>query len=283
MKKLAIHIHIYYKEQIKDVVEYLKSLRYTSCDIFATLVDYDKNIIEILNNFNPDIKIKLVENRGYDVGPFIEFLHSINLNEYEYILKIHTKSQNKQSYTILNGRRLDNNLWNNILWDSLLKSRQRVAENLRILDDNPKVGLLGSSYCYTDSPADYKHLLSQINEELQSMKFKTLDKVSFIAGTMFLVRANLLKPLKKYTIRDFALTNSQIKDGTLAHVFERLFSAIIIQQGYAIYPLKHDIYGLRLLIPTIKRFFYQKKITNSGKLIIKICKIPVYTRKEAIL
>jgi lipopolysaccharide biosynthesis protein len=283
LKKLAIHVHIYYKEQLKDILEYLKSLRYTSHDIFVTLVNYDKNVIDILHSFNPNIKIKLVENRGYDVGPFIDFLHSINLEEYEYIIKIHTKCQKKQSYTLLNSKRLDNKLWCKILWDSLLKSRQRVAENLRVLDDNPKVGLLGSSYCYTNSPVDYMHLLPQINNELQSMNLKPLERVPFIAGTMFLVRSNLLKPLKKYTIDDFAITNGKVKDGTLAHVFERLFSAIVIQQGYSIYQLKHDAYALRLIIPTIKRFFYQKKITNSGKLVIKICKIPVYSRKEAIL
>ena len=282
MKKLAVHLHVYYKDQINNVIEYLKRLRYTSYDIFVTLVDYDQDIIEALHSFNSDIKIKLVENRGYDVGPFIDFLNSINLDEYEYILKVHTKCQNNQTYTILNGIRLDNKLWCKILWESLLKNRQRVAENLRIMDDNLNIGLLGSYYCYTNSPADYEYMLPQINNELNSMNFQPIDKVPFIAGTMFLVRANLLKPLKKYSIEDFIPTNSKIKNGTLAHIFERLFSAIVIKQGYTVYPLKHDVYGIRLIIPTVKRFFYQKKTTSSGKLIIKICKIPVYSRKEAI-
>ena len=282
MKKLAVHVHIYYKEQILDVVEYLKRLRNTSHDIFVTLVHQDKDIIDALQSFNPNVKIKLVENRGYDVGPFIDFLHAINLEDYEYILKLHTKCRKNQNYTTLSGTRLDAKLWSKILWDSMLKTRHRVAENLRLLDDNSKIGMLGSCYCYTKSPADYKHLLPQINNELQHLKMSPVNKVEFIAGTMFLVRSNLLKPLKIYTLYDFTPTNGKIKDGTLAHVFERLFAAIIIQQGYNIYPLKHDAYGIRVIIPTIKRFFYQKKITNSGNLIIKICKIPVYSRKEAI-
>ncbi|MBQ2887223.1 MAG: hypothetical protein IJE43_26215 [Alphaproteobacteria bacterium] len=282
LKKIAVHLHIYYKEQISEILTYLKNLRNTDHDIFVTITKYDKKLMSQLYAFSPNIKVTMVENRGYDVGPFISFINSIDLNNYEYVLKVHTKNKNNQSYTTLNGNRLDNKLWCKILWDSMLKDKQRVADNLAIMDNNKNIGMLGSYYCYTDSPTDYKHLLKEINKELIKLKFLPLNKVPFIAGTMFLARANLLQPLKKYNINDFAITSSKVKDGTLAHVFERLFSAIIIQQGYRLYPLKHDIFWLKLLTPTIKRFIYQKKITNSGKLIIKVCKIPVYSRKEAI-
>ena len=281
MKKIAVHLHLYYKEQTDEVIDYLKSLKNTDHDIYVTMVSYDANVILKLKNFNPDITIKIVEHRGYDIGPFIDFINSINLKDYEYILKVHTKNKSNQSYTTLNGNRLDNKLWCNILWDSMLKSKQRVTDNLTILENNKDIGMIVSYYCYTDADTDYKHLLPQINKELMKLKFLPLNRIPFIAGTMFLVKSSLLYPLKKYSIKEFPPTNGQIKDGTLAHVFERLFSAIIIQQGYKLYPAKHDIFWLTLLYPTIKRFLFQKKITNSGKLIVKICKIPVYSKKEA--
>ncbi len=48
-------------------------------------------------------------------------------------------------------------------------------------------------------------------------------------------------------------------------------------KGHAICnPLLLSLYN----IPSFKRFFYQKKTTKSGKLLIKIFKIPVYRRKH---
>lgn len=46
-----------------------------------------------------------------------------------------------------------------------------------------------------------------------------------------------------------------------------------------IYKKHQKIFFVRILF-TIVRFFYQKKITKSGKMIVKICKIPFYWRKN---
>ena len=43
---------------------------------------------------------------------------------------------------------------------------------------------------------------------------------------------------------------------------------------------KHWKILLARILPVIGRFFFQKKITKSGKKIVKICKIPVYRRKH---
>jgi hypothetical protein len=125
-------------------------------------------------------------------------------------------------------------------------------------------------------------LLPLINNELTKAKLSATEKLSFIAGSMFLAKANLLKPLQNYNIKDFALTDGKIKEGTFSHVVERLFGALITTQNHTIHTIKHDDYRLDFLLVSLKHFIFQKKITKSGKKIIKICKIPVYIQNRRI-
>ena len=278
MKTLAVHLHIYYTDMLPKILQYLKNLEGLDYDLFVTMVTENKEVEEKIKSFNKDADIKVVENRGYDIGPFIDFLHKINLDNYKYILKLHTKGTKSNNYTWLNNRRMDNALWGRILWDSMLSSSSRIRDNIKELDKNDKAGMIGSAYCHTNELKDYQKLLPQINENLVKMGFSEIEKLSFIAGSMFLCRANLLQPLTIFKLDDFAPTDGKIKEGTLAHIVERLFGAVFETQGYQICTIRHECYGIWFIIVSIIRFFFQKKVTQHGKMLIKICKIPVYSK-----
>ncbi len=81
-----------------------------------------------------------------------------------------------------------------------------------------------------------------------------------------------------YSLKDFDVTNGKIKDETLAHVVERLFGAIVEAGGYEVVGVKHDNYSLWFWWMAVKRFLFQKKVTKSGKLMVKICRIPVFVK-----
>lgn len=277
MKTLAIHLHLYYLEQLPEILNYLRSLEGMDYDLYVSMISHDEEVEREINRFKPDAQIWIIPNQGYDVGPFIDFLHKIDLDEYRYILKIHTKGKSN-NHTWLNGNRLDNKLWKEILLDSLLKDKERVQENLNLLEDNPQIGMLSSKYCITDEKRTYQKLLPQINSELTKCGFDEVDKLSFVAGTMFYVRSKLLKPLLKYSFNDFDKTDGNIKDGTFAHVMERLFGGLVLAQGYTIHGIKHDNYKKGFILASIKHFLFQKKQTQH-RFLIKICKIPVYSRK----
>lgn len=276
--KLAVHLHLYYLEQLPEILKNLNSLDGQNYDLFVTMVEKNQEAEQAIKSFNPDAKIMIVPNLGYDVGPFIEFLHQINLDDYDYILKIHTKGNKSKNHTWLNGNRLDNQLWKQILYDALLKDKERVKHNLAILEENPDIGMLSSKYCITDEKRTYQKLLPQINESLQQCGFEKVERVRFVAGTMFYVRAKLLKPLLKYTIKDFTESDGNVKEGTFAHVVERLLGALVLAQGYTVHGIKHDNYTKGFILASIKHFLYQKKQTKHRQL-IKIFKIPVYSKK----
>ena len=274
MKKLAVHLHIYYTEQQAEILNYLKNLARQDFDLFITSTDVEA--LSLIKSAYPEAHIWQVENRGYDIGPFIDFLHHIDLDNYEYILKLHTKGKTSKNYTLLNGNRFNNALWGRVLWDSQLSTPERLTENIKIMDKHPHFGLLSSRYCITAAARDYDKLLPQINAELQKLQLPSVQKLSFVAGSMFLVRAKCLEPLLHYQIADFAPTDGNVKEGTLAHIVERLIGII----ASPIKTISHQNYGWYFLGIAIKRFLFQKKLTRSGKTLIKICKLPIYSKLQ---
>ncbi|MBP3686950.1 MAG: hypothetical protein J6J35_01130 [Alphaproteobacteria bacterium] len=288
--KIAVHFHLYYQTQLPEMLKLLTNLNqpginwdlYVTLPLTDSLTDAQAKAISnrILSIF-PNAKITHPENRGYDVGAFIDFLHHINLDEYDYVLKVHTKNQNKRNQTILNGNKLDNALWRKILLDALLITKKQIHKNLALLSKNPQIGMLGAKYCLTNEKHAYQELLPEINAVLSQMSLPPVTKVTFVAGTMFLCKASLLKPLRTLSIADFSPTNGKVRDKTLAHVIERAFGAIIEQQNYQLRGIPQNHYAIKFLIKRYTRFFYQKKHTKSGKTIIKICKLPVYSQRSA--
>ena len=277
MKKLAVHLHLYYKEQVPKILKYLNNLDGVDYDLFVTMVEDDEQVkLKILAEF-PNSKIWVVENRGYDIGPFIEFLHRIDLSDYEYVLKVHTKHEDLFEYGCFNGVRLDCKTWADTLWGALLGSCLVVKNNINLLDNNKNIGMIGNSFSLSNEEWLYKTLKKRIEQEAENINLK-LSSLYFVAGTMFMVRSLLLKPFLNYDIRDFEYSSSKVKDYALAHVIERLLGWSVAAQGYEIKGIKDKDYIFERICAGVVRFFVQKKVTKSGNLTVKVCKIPVFSR-----
>ena len=276
MPKIAVHLHLYYLEQLDDILQRLSYLDGCKYDLFVTMSELNPQAHEKILKFNPHATIWQTQNFGYDIGPFIDFLHKIKLDDYDYVLKIHTKRMSGD-YCQFNHKRFSVKTWRNMLLDGVLCSPQAVKANLRIMTDNQTVGMIGNDYILTDEKASLLPL-STLSAEMQKIGLTMPKDLHFVAGTMFFVRAKLLRPFLKYKIEDFAISDKSIHDNTLAHVLERLFGLAVTAQGYKIQGVKYKSYAWLFFIAKLKRFLFQKKITRQGKLIIKICKIPVFIK-----
>ena len=91
MPKIAVHLHLYYLEQLDDILQRLSYLDGCKYDLFVTMSELNPQAYEKILKFNPQATIWQTPNFGYDIGPFIDFLHKIKFDNYDYILKIHTK------------------------------------------------------------------------------------------------------------------------------------------------------------------------------------------------
>lgn len=281
MKKILVHLHIYYPSLYDELKSYINNIT-DDFDLYVSMAEEHKDIIDDLQNNFKNVNIDIVENRGYDVGPFIEVLNKVNLDDYSYIIKLHTKRDIKDKGIYLtNGFIVYGDRWRN----DLLSFMKHYKKAINLLENNKKVGMIaGTNVILTQKQDEKEENLIQNIKDIYK-KFDIIpenDKYLFVAGTMFIVRAELFKKLQnKFKLEDFETPQ---KEPTLAHKLERIFGIIVCYNGYKItnvnnnYNYKLYYFKNKVRFET-KRFFFQKKITTNNKLIIKVLKIPVFTKR----
>lgn len=279
MLKLAVHLHIYYQQMWDDIRAYLENIGDYPYHLCVTLSADNNELKKQISDFHPDCEFAVLENRGYDVAPFIWFLHHTDLQKYDLILKIHTKNRFGGADTLINGRYLSRKLWWNCLIGDLIGSAKIFKNNIKAFKDE-KLGMIGSRYLITADDSNSAPVRRSVISHMKKLGYQNFEFL-YVAGTMFFVRASLMQVIKEnYDFKDFELTDAKIKNGSLAHVMERLFGCVVGAQGYTIKGIYFAVnISMKAQIIRIKRFFYQKKKTQKGFLIVKICKIPVWHQK----
>ena len=116
MKPILVHLHIYYNNLYEQLKQCIKNIEPYSFDLFVTMIEEDKGIIRDIRETFPDAKIQIVENRGYDIGPFIELINQVNLDNYDYVVKLHTK-RNMPKGSLLHYFDVSGSKWRNYALD----------------------------------------------------------------------------------------------------------------------------------------------------------------------
>ncbi len=278
--KIAVHLHIYYTDMWDEIKGYLLNIGEYPYHLYITLIQNNPEIIKKIKQFHKDSTIFIVENRGYDVGPFIYFLHQINLNNYDIIIKLHTKNKIGLD-TLINHHYVSRKYWSKLLFEGVLGNKKLFQKNLEAFNRLPKLGMVASKYLITSSIKNSKAVSIGVLNIMKQLENIVPNTITFVAGTMFMIRSSILQQIKdNFKLEDFAPTNGRIKDGTLAHILERVFGCLVIAKGYQIKGFdKNNNFIINRTSLKIQHFFYQKKITKSNHLLIKICKIPVCHKK----
>jgi rhamnosyltransferase len=203
------------------------------------------------------------------------------LDDYDLILKIHTKNDKDGVDTLINKWYVKRKLWFELLIDALIGNKKIFMKNLHAFEKDKTLGMVGSKYCITSNIKNFNLVEEGIHQVMKHLGLNNYMPIKFVAGTMFMVRSSIMKSIKGvYTIEDFMPTNGAVKDGTLAHIMERVFGCMVTAAGYKIKGFdKSRSFETYSLSKKICRFFYQKKVTKSNYLQVKILKIPVYHRK----
>ena len=132
MKKVLVHLHLYYQEQLSYFIEKLKNISNCDWDLIVTVCEHNDEVQQKILDFKSDAQIILIENKGYDILPFLNVLKSVNLDSYDYVLKLHTK---KIRYDVFEFKEIPfyGSFWLNRLVDSMLYSKDVFNLNLEIL------------------------------------------------------------------------------------------------------------------------------------------------------
>lgn len=290
MKPLLIHIHVFYPQlwpELRDGVLRVQEqgLRFR---LIVTMVEEHPAIAAEIAERWPEAELRQVRNLGYDIAPFLEVLNSVSLEDYSYVIKLHTKRDVAAPWVQLcvaapfnmNGSR-----WREALLAFIQPGN--LERCLQMLQNRPKLGMLAHHHVicpgvsYRDKE-QYNTWLKAV-EIIKELGLPLPPNQRFVMGSMFICRAVLLKPLQKLGLKtaDFSPPDPEHLEETLAHVMERCLGAVVTAQGDEIcdcFSPGRDYVRewLYLQMQRLGHFLYSRKLTRSGKLIVKICKIPVY-------
>lgn len=282
MKPFLVHLHLFYKELWPELRSCILNIKDYPFVLFVTIVEHDNELEkDITANFS-EAKILLVENVGFDIYPFLKVLSLSNLDDFSYVIKLHSKRnvKNINPFVWYAGAK-----WRERLL-GFIRSRASFSKTLSVLEDNLSIGMHGSAVCITNRFTDEKRAQRETISFLEKNGFKKMN-YSFVAGSMFMVKAGLMQPLKDLNLSsaDFVIPDSSHETCQLAHILERFCGYIVNNQGYNIAdctlsPLYSRFFFFLLsLRKIVMSFVFSIRITNSNKLNVKICKIPVINRK----
>lgn len=274
MSKLLTVLHVFYHDQVDYFIDKLSNINGIEWDLVVTYSEFSAETEAKLKIFKPDVKMLQVGNAGYDVWPFIQVIQNIDFDEYEYVLKLHTKGQSKQR---LNGVNFKEWLWRDLLVKALLKSRSRFAACIRLLETQSDIGMLCSYELYKDMDGVLPEECEMLQDEAERISLEVTDEY-FCAGTIFLARLDAFRKLKEieFSEESWGNLNKSHGNGTLAHVYERILCLLVADEGYRI----ETIIGSKKVSGKV---FYKRKISPVFKSIFNIDRDPKTLDKYMVL
>lgn len=256
MKKLAVFFHVYYHKQVDYFIKKLGNINNCEWDLFVSYSTYSSATEQKIKAFKPDAQFIPVENVGYDIWPFIKAIKSVDISQYDLVMKLHTKNKNVKINKI-NGMQLSGYLWRNLLVDSMLRSRSQFRKCTRILADE-RVGMVCGYEVLKTVSGSLPEDSGKMRTEAMRIGFRT-DHRKFCAGTMFLAKPQALAPIVgcDANLNTWEAVSKSHSSGSMAHIYERLLSFSTCEAGLQIrsvitYPKEtllvyfHSVFGSAL-------------------------------------
>lgn len=273
--KSLIHAHIYYPhmwDELQRCIDNITSI--TECDVYITMVEEHQNLIEKIKKWNAKTTVKIVDNRGYDVGPFIDVLNSVELEDYEYVIKLHTKRDINTTPWYINGFDMGGNKWRETLL-GFCSSKENWCKSLERLKE-PDCGMITDARLILKNCSKTFIKSTNWEEELGLTKIK---EKKYVSGTMFVAKSEIFKPLiKRIRITDFPTTNRQEKVSP-AHEMEQILGNLVYLDNKKIKSYDGKVVSIfHPVIFRLKKFLYYHKKSEKGE-VIKIINIPIYSKK----
>lgn len=236
--RLLVHVHIYHAQHYPELRRCLANLKGLNFDLYVSMSDWHSEIADDIKAFKKDAFIFQCPNRGYDVAPFLDVLHRVNLSKYDLVIKLHTKRDTPVKRKLIH---IDINYrWREYLL-TFISNPQSLQNNLKAFIKNTHLGMI-AHYRLLLTERRKRHADPKKNLFLQTLLFMkeklNLDPIPaeqchYVGGTMFMARASIFEPLKHIDIGydDFVTADANNKDEyDLAHIFERVFGWLVTSQ-----------------------------------------------------
>jgi rhamnosyltransferase len=230
---VALVAHAYYVECLDEVVECYAKLPLGAALIVTTRAETLEEVRRRLAEVAHPLVIA-VPNRGRDIAPFLTLLNGGELDDFDVVLKLHTK----RSPNLLDG-----DIRRKLLFSILAGSRRRTTDALDLFT-NRETGLVGWGLSWQTGPEFWMGDRERVLELASEMHIPAPPDPCFFEGSMFWVRPAALGRLKALALtpESFEAEVGQT-DGALHHAIERLFGLVAAADGFAV----RDVRGRVLL------------------------------------
>ena len=234
--RFGIHVHLFYEELWDEMLfclkNYIDLYGEKNVHIFVTYPQNRPVLGELVTHDIPFALSFPVENRGYDIGPFIDVLHRVNLDEFDFFVKLHTKRDVKEGW--VNFRHYTGGEWRKRLL-SFCATREAVEMSVAAFLQQPDLGMIADRRMIDPSGIASCHHSDFSDSAVRELGLIPNGR-TIVWGTMFMVRAQLLKPFLKWTLEDFSapVMEAPHRIEGLSSRAEGAFGMVINAQGYRV-------------------------------------------------
>ena len=243
LPSFAVVLHLYYRDLWPEFAWCLARLS-MPFQLVVTVNEHDAEFESEVRRVFPDAEIHVMENRGRDVGPFMELLRQGHLDRFDAVCKLHGKRS-----AVSGPRALLGHIWRRANLIDLVGSDEKVEHILRRFQTDPDIGMIGSPrFHFPNGHFDEEGVWGE-NRDAVAGLIRRLGadtegrRAEYYAGTMFWIGRKPLATLKRLGLglSDFEAENGAL-DGTLGHAMERLFGMIpsVIGQKLEDAPVVYD-------------------------------------------
>lgn len=227
--RIAVQIHLYYVDQIDEMIAYSNNIPYYYEYFISTDMTVKAVVIRACfrkASHTGHVEVAEYPNRGRDISPFVLQMTS-NICEYDYLCHLHTKHSAHDRF----GAK-----WRKLLLESLLASPGHVAALLALMETDSRMGLVFPKTYWRVKPyLDWRGNRAKSEALMKRMDLTASlpDMPQFPVGDMFWARTQAILPAFKcgLTMDDFPPEEQQL-DGTTAHCLERCWGCIAQAKGF---------------------------------------------------
>lgn len=207
-----------------------------SCDweLIVTGHNLSEHIKGRIRALKEDARFIECANVGYDVWPFIAAIKAVDPDDYDLVIKLHTKNEDSKNFR-LHGELMNGAQWRGYMVDALMKDKDTFSKLLSLFADHPDIGIAYSQKLNFESSGGHPEDGTMLRNELSRLGIERKSSM-FCAGTIFAARACTLKFLQRDDISADCFEQSGPSHGSssMAHVYERLIPIAIVSGGYSL-------------------------------------------------
>ena len=232
-RSITAIVHCFYIDVAERILERLAICNSIFTSIVCTTDTQSKVILlkQIESRLNLSLSIKLVENRGRDIAPFLINCREEIMNS-DIVLHMHTKkSPHDKVYQS----------WLPWLMNNLIRDEAHIRSIVNMLISNRSLGIVYSEHFpavagFRNWGYDFDNASALLKD--RQININPDNILEFPTSSMFWAKSEAIAPLveKQFTLDQFPEEAGQI-DGTLAHAIERSFLYVAESKGFYSCPI----------------------------------------------